>query len=251
MRRFKYGIVIPVYNGFRGVPESNWLRDSIDSAINQDDVNAQVTIVDDGSNDGTLQFIRDRYLKCQIIACQENLGVSHALNVGIDATDAEYIAVQGSDDLSCPDRLFRQGQVLDECPQSVMVGCNYSHIDQDATEIQRVTLYDQTPEDVRLTVLSGTCKIGSPMLRKDLWKLLGGFDEVNFPRCAEDFDFFLRTAERYPIEIAPYHLYSYRDTPLSLTKNYFWGDYYRALDMSRARRRADKSIKPLSWRTAA
>lgn len=233
-------IVIPFYNAFRGVADSKWFKDSIESALHSEG-SKQVILVDDGSTDGSLELACSYISRgAHVVISNNNHGVADALNRGIAAADAKYIATQGSDDLCKPEKARLQAAMLDEFHRLQMVGCFYWHCDQSGELIMDVTDVKTDPRDVALTLLSGKCKIGSPMFRKSLWEELAGFDEENFPRCAEDFDFFLRTAERdrLSIGVVPEILYGYRDTPESITKSPYFPDYFRALDMSRERRRS-------------
>lgn len=247
--QFDVGIVIPFYNAFRGHPDSTWFQDSIESALKSEG-SRQVILVDDGSDDGSLELAR-KYTSqgVELVISAVNRGVAHALNLGIEAADAKYIATQGSDDLCKPEKSLLQSCFLDVHPELQMCGCFYWHCDQDGALIMDVTDVKTAPRDIGLTLLTGNCKIGAPMFRKSLWEELGGFDDVNFPRCAEDFDFFLRVAERdrLSIGVVPEILYGYRDTPNSITKSPFFPDYFRALDKSRERR---KTLCKPNWGTS-
>lgn len=238
---YDVGIVIPVYNGRRGVDDSTWLIDSIESALDSDLKNLIVTVSDDGSTDDT-RAIASKYVgeRLQLVESGVNRGVAAALNMGIEATDAKYIAIQGSDDICKPEKARLQMAMIDESPNTQMVGCYFWLCRQDGTLIDEITNVSLDPADIRLDLISGNCKIGLAMFRKTLWEELGGFDEKNFPRCCEDMDFFLRTVERYPsgIAVVPELLYGYRRSAQQLTDVSYYGPYYRALEFSRERRKA-------------
>lgn len=248
MPSYDVGIVIPVYNGFRGVSGSTWMLDSIESALHSDHPNFCVTVVDDGSTDGSLPFVHEmlnrdnRGKNIQVIEVNKNVGVGRALNIGIANTNAKYIATQGSDDLCKPERIRLQSDLLNANPDLQMAGCFYWICDENGELTGELTeeYMPTSRENAHLMLISGNCRIGSPMFRKSLWEELGGFDEHELGRCCEDFDFFLRTTERYPlgIEIVPEMLYGYRNSPISLTKEEHNSEYYLALNRSRERRRS-------------
>lgn len=103
----KVSIVIPVYNG------ANYMREAIDSALNQTYENCEVIVVNDGSTDETEQIAlsygdRIRYFS------KENGGVSTALNVGIENMEGEYFSWLSHDDVYYPWKIERQMNALSQ-----------------------------------------------------------------------------------------------------------------------------------------
>ena len=99
----RVSIIIPVYNG------TNYMRDAIDSALNQTYENCEVIVVNDGSNDeGATDAAarsygdRIRYFK------KENGGVATAVNYGIRQMTGEYAAWLSHDDIFTPDKIEKQ-----------------------------------------------------------------------------------------------------------------------------------------------
>lgn len=96
----RVSIVIPVYNG------ANFLKEAIESALNQTYSNLEIIVVNDGSDDnGQTDRIarsygdRIRYIK------KENGGVSSALNCGIYAMSGDYFSWLSHDDKYEPDKV--------------------------------------------------------------------------------------------------------------------------------------------------
>ena len=96
----KVSVIIPVYNG------SNFLKHSIECALNQTYENLEVIVVNDGSTDGgeteriALSFgDRIRYFR------KENGGVSSALNYGISQMTGEYFSWLSHDDAYTPEKV--------------------------------------------------------------------------------------------------------------------------------------------------
>lgn len=243
MTKYDAAMIIPFYNAFRGEPDSAWFKQSVESALASQHPNFAVVLIDDGSNDDSevlAAWYAKRYAPdVHLVTLKQNCGVAHALNCGIDYIDAEFIATQGSDDLSHPSRLAAQQRAFMDTEQLKIVGSHYDNIAEDGRLLEPCEHISAAPVDAYVNLISGICQIGSPMFRKSHWHELGGFDEVNFPRCAEDFKFFLDTAVRYPdgITVLQQNLYSYRRTPGSLTSNPYWPDYYRALNLNREGRK--------------
>lgn len=90
----KVSIIIPVYNG------SNYLREAINSALNQTYSNIEILVINDGSNDGgDTERIALSYGDKIRYFSKENGGVSSALNVGIKNMTGVYFSWLSHDDL--------------------------------------------------------------------------------------------------------------------------------------------------------
>ena len=87
-------IIIPVYN------VAEFVRQCLDSVINQTYTELEIIIVNDGSTDDSLQICQEYQLidnRIQIIN-QQNAGLSAARNTGIDASNGDFILFVDSDD---------------------------------------------------------------------------------------------------------------------------------------------------------
>ena len=95
MDNFKVSVIVPVYNS------CEYIGSTLDSIINQDFSSFELIVIDDGSTDNSLEIIKEKLLKSTIsyeIIHQENAGVSHARNVGIEKATGEYLVFVDSDD---------------------------------------------------------------------------------------------------------------------------------------------------------
>src|SRR5689334_11102780 len=111
-------VVTPVYNG------AAFLREAIDSILQQTFTDFEYLIIDDGSTDATPDLLREaaRVDGRIRVVTREAAGVAVARNTGLSLARADLIAHQDADDLSLPDRLARQVAFLDAHPEVVMVG---------------------------------------------------------------------------------------------------------------------------------
>ena len=90
----KVSIIIPVYNG------SDYLQQSIESALAQTYKNIEVIVVNDGSNDnGATEKIANYYRDKIKYFSKPNGGVSSALNFGISKMEGEWFSWLSHDDI--------------------------------------------------------------------------------------------------------------------------------------------------------
>lgn len=193
-------VIIPAYNAEATVLET------IQTVRDQTYSDLDIIVVDDGSTDGTLALvrgIRDERLK---IVAGAHLGLSAARNRGIEQARGEFMSFVDADDLWTPDKLEMQLQALLSRPT---VGIAYSwtaFIDQ-----QGLFLFAKErmhfEGDVHAQLLR-SCFIASGsnvLIRKSAVESVGLFD-TNL-RAAEDWEYWLRVAERWHFVLVPrYHI---------------------------------------------
>lgn len=87
-------VIIPVYN------VEKYLRECLDSVVNQTFKDIEIILIDDGSTDKSLDICKEYAQKDNRIKIirQENKGLSAARNTGLNAANGEYIAFVDSDD---------------------------------------------------------------------------------------------------------------------------------------------------------
>ena len=98
-KSFQIATIIPTFN------RKHTLQRAIDSVYDQKYISNEIIIVDDGSTDGTDEWIKKKYPQI-IFLSQSNSGVSSARNLGIKAARSEWIALLDSDDEWLPDCLL-------------------------------------------------------------------------------------------------------------------------------------------------
>ena len=97
-------VVMSVFNG--GI----FLKESIESIINQSFKDLEFIIINDGSTDDSEIIIKEfAKLDSRIIQLnQKNMGLTRSLNRGIKVASGKYIARQDADDISMPNRFNKQ-----------------------------------------------------------------------------------------------------------------------------------------------
>lgn len=119
-------IVIPVHNG------QKYIREALDSCLEQDYPNIEIVVVDDKSTDDTLNILREyesKDSKVNVIPVEKQDGLGNVLNIGIRASKGPYIARMDADDVMCPSRISKQVEYLQGNPECVAVGGQIDIID--------------------------------------------------------------------------------------------------------------------------
>lgn len=102
-------VIIAVYNG------EKFIADAVETVLQQTWQNIHIIIINDGSTDNThmvLQQLKHTY--SLTVISQPNMGVSAALNAGLAAATAEYIAILDADDLWHKNKLEKQMQAMQQ-----------------------------------------------------------------------------------------------------------------------------------------
>lgn len=86
----KTTVVIPNYNGIEYI-------DACLDSVYQNNVVPEVIVVDNGSSDGSLNLVREKYKKAVVISFKGNTGFSKAVNAGIRAAKTEYVLLLNND----------------------------------------------------------------------------------------------------------------------------------------------------------
>jgi glycosyltransferase EpsE len=126
----KVSVVTTVYNGAR------YTDRAVPGILAQTFKDFEYIIVDDGSTDGTAEFLQQlaaRDPRVRVFSPGRQ-GVSLAANFGISQARGEYIARQDFDDRSYPDRLRLQVELLDAQPEVGVVGGDFILVDENRGE---------------------------------------------------------------------------------------------------------------------
>jgi glycosyltransferase involved in cell wall biosynthesis len=119
-------IIIPVHNG------EKYVRETLDSCIDQTYQNIEIIVVNDDSKDGTLDILKEYEKKdnrIQVISVSKQNGLGNVINIGIRQSKGEYIARIDADDVMYPTRLEKQVEYLNNNPKCVAVGGQIDIID--------------------------------------------------------------------------------------------------------------------------
>jgi GT2 family glycosyltransferase len=105
-------VVIPNWNGER------FLRTCLPSLREQSFRDFETVVVDNGSTDGSVTFISERFPEVRMVRLPENLGFSAAVNAGIRASETEFVALLNNDTEQDPGWLAALVRAAERYPKS-------------------------------------------------------------------------------------------------------------------------------------
>ncbi|MEL4306297.1 glycosyltransferase family 2 protein [Methanococcoides sp. LMO-2] len=162
MKDFKVSVIMPVYNA------EKYLKDAIESILNQSFKNFELLIINDGSNDKSKAIIESHNdSRIRLLNNEENSGLAKVRNKGIYEAKGEYIAWLDADDISHPLRLEKQVKLLDSHPD---VGICGTWVKTIGTKVTHKWRYPTNPNFIRGRMLfDDPLATSSVMLRKKLF----------------------------------------------------------------------------------
>jgi cellulose synthase/poly-beta-1,6-N-acetylglucosamine synthase-like glycosyltransferase len=229
-------VVIPAYNA------DIFLENTLQSICSQSYGNLEILVVDDGSSDRTpaiVQAIAHEDSRVRLLQ-QPNAGVATARNRGIQAARGEFIAPIDADDLWDPEAVAKMVTQFQALPPTVGVVYAWS-MDIDAQGQKTGGFHAATiTGNVFKTLICHNFlgNASATLIRKTCLDQIGGynpqFKAQNAQGC-EDWDLYLRLAERYEFAVVPEFLVNYRKLTSSMS-----GDFSQ---MARSQRLMLQSIQ--------
>ncbi len=186
----RISIVMPVYN------REEYLKDAIDSILNQTFFDFEFLIIDDGSTDNSKNIIKeyqksDNRIKCYFF--NKNIGYAKRLNFGIKKSIGEYIARMDADDISLPNRLKLQFEYMEKHREvGICGGAIFVFNNQGEKYIHR---YPILHKDILAYLLFEPCFAHPTVIfrKKIIQKHSLFYNEQLSP--AEDYDLWVRASE--------------------------------------------------------
>jgi glycosyltransferase involved in cell wall biosynthesis len=183
-----------------------YLDESIESILSQTFREFEFVILDDASTDGTTDALNEwakKDSRIRLHRSERNLGLSASSNLVVSLSRAPLIARMDADDVSAPERLMRQWEVMRAQPDVALVGTLCDGIDavgrfvrpRDRWRLVRRSMFPPFPH-------------GSVMFSRRAFDEIGGYSEG----CVggEDRDLFLRISRGRRVVVLPDVLYHYR-----------------------------------------
>jgi len=179
-------VIVPAFN------VASFLPECLDSLVGQTHGDLEIIVIDDGSCDRTRDIAQDyaaRDARVRVLGSPTNLGIVHALNLGLARSRGAYIARMDADDISLPERVERQLAYLENHSDIDLVGVSVRSMDAGGAVLREErtnTDWRRIKRNLRfgIDIVHGTW-----LFRRTLLDKVHGYR--NMPGC-EDFDFLLR-----------------------------------------------------------
>jgi glycosyltransferase involved in cell wall biosynthesis len=183
-------VIIPTYN------RKETLKRAIRSVLMQSYTPYELIVIDDGSDDGTKEWLKDNYPNVKYIY-QMNSGVSSARNKGIKFARGDWIALLDSDDEWLPSKLKDQANEIELNPAAKFLHTNEIWI-RNGVRVNQMKKHKKYGGYIFEKCLD-MCRISpsSVLIKKDIFDEIGMFDETL--KVCEDYDLWLRFASKYPV----------------------------------------------------
>ena len=223
-------IVLPTYNG------AKYLRQSVASCLSQSYENLELIVVVDGSTDDTESILAEfSEQRLQVIRHEQNRGLPEALNTGFAHARGDFLTWTSDDNWYAPDAIWEMVHFLVQNPQIGLVYADMWLVDGEGRTQELDVL---PPDHLKTQPLNGI--YACFMYRREVYETIGDYDPAT--RLVEDYDYWLRIAERFEIAPLRRRLYYYRQHAGSLTGMH--GRYGAPRLILKVRRRR----KWISWR---
>lgn len=188
----KVTVVIPNYNGIE------YVEDCLNSLKNQDYQDFGIFVIDNGSQDGSFELIKEKYPEVETFRFSENQGFCKAVNTGIEKSDSEYVLLLNNDTVAKSEFIRYLVEAIETSPRifsvsAKMVMMQNPELIDDAGDLycalgwafargkeKPLDKFDKKEE------IFSACG-GAAIYRREILKEIGVFDETHFAYL-EDLD---------------------------------------------------------------
>lgn len=238
-------VIIPTFN------RASLLTTAIQSVLEQDGIDVEILVIDDGSTDGTTQILRPYIERQQIVYLRrdESKGPAAARNLGISSSRGEYICFLDSDDTLTGGSIRLRLSALQHRPEigllfsdydetrltdeGRVIACRNALANRKQLQLEARAHVEQVDGCLHLfgatlfhdlLVLRRLVWTGTVMIPRRVLQEIGLFNE-NY-RIAEDMDLWFRIARRYKLAYLDKSTATYLLHGDGITNNF--GLYYRS-----------------------
>ncbi len=145
-----YSVLMSVY--YKENPD--WLKESINSILNQTVLTNDFVIVKDGKLNKELDEVISEYCKkypdiFHVIELEENLGLGPALAIGLENCKNELVARMDSDDISVENRCQKQLKLFTDKPELDIIGSYHTEFMNDISNVISTKILPETNIEIK------------------------------------------------------------------------------------------------------
>ena len=198
----RISVLMPCYNA------EKYIREAIDSVLNQSYQDVELIVIDDGSTDNSKNILGNYHDRITVLE-QSNQGPYPARNLGLKHAKGEFISFLDADDWWDNTFLEKMHAALVTSNASLSY-CGWQNIGLPGPRGKPYVPPDYELEDkaVRFLRAAAPWPIHAALVRKEVMDEVNGFD-INWPTCM-DYDLWLRIAVGRSIQLVPETLAFYR-----------------------------------------
>jgi len=213
-------VIVPSYNHAR------FIRKAVESVLTQTLTDLELIVVDDGSEDDSLQILSKIQDPRIIVLPQSNQGAHQAINRGLHRASGKYLAILNSDDYYHPERLEKTCAILKIQPDTGLVASYIQIIDQadhplgikhgfkdcEPWMLGRPDLSFRATNDLKEALLTENylATTSNFIFPKALYEQIGDFRPLRF---THDWDYALRLTQISDLALLTEPLLNYRVHP--------------------------------------
>lgn len=190
-----------------------YIRECVDSALSQTFADLEVIVIDDGSQDRSVEILRSYGDRIRLVVNDPNRGTYGVLNQGLNLATGEYSAVLNSDDVWLPTKIARQVELMDANPQMTFCHTFGEFIDGNGSVVTGTPMgfeFPRTPtgDVLHIFIANNTAIASSVLMRTQIARDIGGFD-ASYKNLG-DWDMWVRLGEQGAIGFVDDRLTLYR-----------------------------------------
>ena len=210
--RPRVSVLMTIYNS------DLYLKEAIDSLIDQSFMDWELIAVENGSSDKSVAILNNyQDSRIRVFPFSENIGRTPALRFAFDKAQGEFVAVLDSDDVSSSERISTQVSFLDLNPKILLAGSWVEYIDGSSNILSTSKITTDTKKLRDCLGWMNPITHSSVMFRKSAAKGVGGYPEELI--YAQDYGLIISLAQSGEIAIIPKFLCKFRILSTSMSNS--------------------------------
>lgn len=211
--KFKLDIVLPFHNS------EKFILHTVQSILRQTFGYYRLILVNDNSQDGTLEIIKKIEDNRIVVISNKGSGAVDAYNTGLEYVKTDFVFIADHDDLFAPSLIEKEYNALKNNKKISLVSSYFIIVDENNKEINRI--FFPTSHIAIQEKMKYQCSIANSgsMVRREIFDKYGYFNKEYFP--AHDYEFYLRILDKVEFHNIPEYLIRWRSVSTSPSQKQF------------------------------